>query len=131
MSPHLLCIGGDDHALRIPFMLGFRHRGFQITAAATADPAPFVRAGIDFKSFHLYRFMSPMADWNAVKMFSELLADVQPDLVQSFNTKPNLLVPLAARGLRNVVIVRTINGDWPGFIHRAHHSPWGCDPSTV
>lgn len=110
MRPHLLYIGGDDHALRIPFMLALRDHGFRVTAAATADPAPFVQAGIDFHPFRCYRFMNPLADLNAIKMFSKLFADVQPDLVQSFNPKPNLLVPLAARSFPDVVIVRTING---------------------
>ncbi len=110
MRSHVLCIGGDDHALRIPFILALRDRGFRVTAAATADPAPFAHAGIDFRPFRCYRFTNPLADLNAVRMFSKLLSDVQPDLVQTFNTKPNLLVPLAARGLRDTVIVRTING---------------------
>jgi glycosyltransferase involved in cell wall biosynthesis len=110
LRPHLLCIGGDDHALRIPFLLALREHGFRVTAAATADPAPFLQTGIDFKPFRCYRFMNPLADLNGIKMFSDLLDDVQPDLVQSFNPKPNLLVPLAARGHHDVVIVRTING---------------------
>jgi len=33
----LLCIGGEDHALRIPFLLALRDRGFRVSAAATAD----------------------------------------------------------------------------------------------
>ena len=110
MRPHLLYIGGDDYALRIPFMLALRDSGYRVTAAATADPAPFAQAGIDFRHFRCYRFIDPLGDWKAIKMFSELLADVQPDIVQTFNTKPNLLVPLAARRLRDVVVVRTING---------------------
>jgi glycosyltransferase involved in cell wall biosynthesis len=111
MRPHLLCIGGDDHDLRIPFILGLRNRGLRVTAAGTcADPAPFERAGIEFHSFRCYRFMNPLADLNGITMFSNLLAAVKPDLVQSFNPKPNLLVPLAARGFRDLVVVRTING---------------------
>ena len=110
MRPHLLCIGGDDHALRIPFLVALRDRGFRITAAATAKPEPFAEAGIAFKQFRCYRFMNPLADLSAIKTFSELLADVRPDIVQSFNPKPNLLVPLAARGLDGLTVVRTING---------------------
>ncbi len=110
MRPHLLCIGGDDHALRIPFLLALRDRGFWVTAAATADPAPFVNAGIEFHRFRCYRFMNPLADLNAIKIFSDLLAKVRADLVQSFNPKPNLLVPLAARAHPDMVVVRTING---------------------
>ena len=47
MRAHVLCIGGEDHALRIPFLLALRDRGFRVSAAATADPAPFARANID------------------------------------------------------------------------------------
>jgi glycosyltransferase involved in cell wall biosynthesis len=110
LKPHLLCIGGDDHALRIPFLLALRERGFRVTAAATADPGPFTQAGIPFERFRCYRFMNPLADLNAIRTFAKLLADVRPDVVQSFNPKPNLLVPLAARGLKGMSIVRTING---------------------
>jgi glycosyltransferase involved in cell wall biosynthesis len=110
LRPHLLCIGGDDHALRIPFLLALRDRGFRITAAATAKPEPFLQAGIAFKRFQCYRFMNPLADFNSIKTFSDLLTDIRPDVVQSFNPKPNLLVPLAARGLKDVVVVRTMNG---------------------
>lgn len=110
MRPHLLCIGGDDHALRIPFLVALRDRGFRVTAAATADPMPFVKAGLEFLHFRCYRFMNPLADLNAITMFSDLLADVKADVVQTFNPKPNLLVPLAARDHPETVIVRTING---------------------
>jgi glycosyltransferase involved in cell wall biosynthesis len=41
---------------------------------------------------------------------SKLLGDLRPDLAQSFDTKPNLLLPLAVRGARNPLVVRTING---------------------
>lgn len=110
MRPHLLCIGGEDHHLRIPFMLALREHGFQTIAAGTGDPAPFVRAGIDYYPFRFDRFMNPMSDWAALRTLSKLLADLRPELAQSFDTKPNLLVPLAARGIRDVLIVRTING---------------------
>ena len=110
MSPHLLCIGGDDHDLRIPFMLALAAHGFSVTAAGTGDPAPFRRAGLDYRGINFDRFVNPMADWTAIKALSRLLADVRAELVQSFDTKPNLLVPLAARGFRDMLVIRTING---------------------
>jgi glycosyltransferase involved in cell wall biosynthesis len=106
----LLCIGGEDHALRIPFLLALRDRGFHVSAAASADPAPFEREGIDYHPFCFNRFANPFADWTAVKTLAKLIASVGPDLVQSFDTKPNLLVPLAARAVPGVTVVRTING---------------------
>jgi glycosyltransferase involved in cell wall biosynthesis len=106
----LLCIGGEDHALRIPFLFALRDRGYRVSAAATADRAPFARAGIDYYPFRFDRFTNPLADLAACKTLSKLIADVSPDLVQSFDTKPNLLVPLAARSVPGVLVVRTING---------------------
>jgi len=106
----MLCIGGEDHALRIPFLLALRERGFRVSAAATADPTPFARAAIDYHPFHFDRFLNPLADWAALKTLAKLIDDVRPELVQSFDTKPNLLVPLAARHVPGVMVVRTING---------------------
>jgi glycosyltransferase involved in cell wall biosynthesis len=109
-SAHLLYIGGDDHHLRIPAMLALRDRGYRVTAAGTGDPAPFVQADIDYRRFHFRRFISPLADWTAVKTISKILLEVRPDLAQSFDTKPSLFLPLAARGISGIKVVRTING---------------------
>jgi len=110
VNPHLLCIGGEDHNLRIPFLLALRGRGFRITAAGTADPLPFLQSGIDYRAFRFERFVNPLADAAAIRTLTKLIAGVRPDIVQSFDTKPNLLVPVAARNLRDVLVVRTING---------------------
>jgi glycosyltransferase involved in cell wall biosynthesis len=110
VDPHLLYVGGEDHALRIPFMLAIANRGFRVTAAGTGDPAPFVQAGIDYRPFNFDRFVNPLADWRAMKAIAAILADVRADIVQSFDTKPNLLVPLAARYRPNGAVIRTING---------------------
>jgi len=107
---HLLCIGGEDHALRIPFLIALRDRGFRVSAAATADPTPFEREGIEYHPFCFNRFANPFADWTAVKSLAKLIASLGLDLVQSFDTKPNLLAPLAARAVPGVTVVRTING---------------------
>jgi glycosyltransferase involved in cell wall biosynthesis len=109
-SPHLLYLGGEDHHLRIPAMLALREHGFRVTAAGTGDPAPFMQAGVDYRCFHFERFISPLADWAAVKNIAKILAEVQPDLAQSFDTKPSLFLPLAARSTPGIRIVRTING---------------------
>jgi glycosyltransferase involved in cell wall biosynthesis len=110
LSPHLLYIGGEDHHLRIPAMLALRDCGFRVTAAGTGDPAPFVQVGIDYRRFHFERFISPLADWSAIKSISKILAEVRPDLAQSFDTKPSLFLPLAARSTPGVLAIRTING---------------------
>jgi glycosyltransferase involved in cell wall biosynthesis len=106
----LLDTSGEDHHLRIPFLLALREQGFRVTAAGTGDPAPFERAGLDYRAFRFDRFVNPLADLASIKTLSGLLASVRPDLVQSYDTKPNLLVPLAARRLGDVRVIRIING---------------------
>jgi glycosyltransferase involved in cell wall biosynthesis len=108
MSTHLLCIGGEDHHFRIPFLLALGDRGIKVTAAGTGDRAPFTRAGLDYHAFRFNRFVNPLADLNTIRILKQLITDIGPDLVQSFDTKPNLLVPLAASG--GAPVIRTING---------------------
>ena len=109
-TPDLLFVGGEDHALRIPFLLALRAQGFRVAAAGTGEAAPFARAGLGYALFRFDRFLSPRADWTAVAALARLFADMRPGLVQCFDTKPNLLVPFAARRLPKLPVVRTING---------------------
>jgi glycosyltransferase involved in cell wall biosynthesis len=110
LSAHLLYIGGEDHHLRIPAMLALREHGFRVTAAGTGDAAPFAEAGIDYRRFWFDRFVNPRSDWVALTTLSRLLAEVRPQIAHSFDTKPSLFLPLAARNVRQVLVVRTING---------------------
>lgn len=110
MNPHLLCVGGEDHFLRIPFMLAVQSRGFRVSAAGTGDGGPFTTAGIAYHRFRFERFLNPLADYASIKQLEKLIADLRPDLVQSFDTKPNMVVPLAARRASDIRVIRTING---------------------
>jgi glycosyltransferase involved in cell wall biosynthesis len=106
----LLCIGGEDHHLRIPFLLALADRGVKVIAAGTGDGTPFARATIEYHPFRFDRFVNPVADLAAISRLKGLIADVRPDLIQCFDTKPNLLVPLAARNIGGAAVIRTING---------------------
>jgi glycosyltransferase involved in cell wall biosynthesis len=108
--PHLLYIGGEDHNLRIPAMCALRDHGFRITAVGSGDPAPFVRAGIRYRDFQFNRFVNPRADLAAIRRLANILIEEQPDLAQSFDTKPSIFLPLAARSTPGVLAIRTING---------------------
>ncbi len=108
MNPHIVCVGGEDHPLRIPFLLALQERQFRVTAVSTGDGAPFERAGILHCSYQFNRFSSGRGDWRVIAAFRKLMAEIKPDVVQSFDTKPNLLAPIALRG--SIPVVRTING---------------------
>jgi glycosyltransferase involved in cell wall biosynthesis len=108
MKPHVLCVGGEDHALRIPFLEALRRRGFQVSAAGTGDSAPFAAAGIDYRRYAFDRFSVALSDLAAARRLARLVRETAPDVVQTFDTKPGLLLPLATRG--RVPVVRTVNG---------------------
>jgi glycosyltransferase involved in cell wall biosynthesis len=110
MGAHLLFIGGEDHNLRIPFLTALASRGYRITTAASADPAPFERAGIEYIRFDFNRFWDPRSDWRTWRTLGRILADVDADIAHSFDTKLSILVPYAARFNPRTIIVRTING---------------------
>ncbi len=114
----LLLVGGEDHDLRIPFLLALRAQGFRVAAAGTGDPAPFLRADLDYHRFQFSRFIDPLADRMAIATLARLFAEVRPGLVQCFDTKPNLLVPFAARRVAGLPVVRTING--LGWMYSSH-----------
>lgn len=108
MTLHLLCVGGEDHALRIPFLAALQSRGLQVSAAGTGAGFPFSARGIAYHRYQFDRFGVRVADCAAVGELSRLVKRVRPDIVQTFDTKPNLLAPLAIRGA--FPVVRTING---------------------
>lgn len=108
--PRVLFIGGSDLYLRLPFLRMLMEAGFSVRAAGTGDPAPFAQAGVGFDHFGYDRFVSPFADRRSVRMLADLIAARRPALVQSFDTKPNILAPLAAGAVPGTVVVRTING---------------------
>lgn len=108
MNPHLVCVGGEDHALRIPFLMSLREKGFRITAVSSGSEAAFLRHGIPHHQYGFDRFSSGSGKWGTVRTIRKLMSELQPDVVQSFDTKPNLLTPLAVRG--RFPVIRTING---------------------
>jgi len=101
-------VGGEDHHLRIPFLLSLRERGFNLTAVSSDDGTAFSRHGIPHRRIGFDRFTSSGAEISALPQIRDLVSELRPDIVQSFDTKPNILAPLAVRG--RVPVIRTING---------------------
>lgn len=108
MTLHVLCVGGEDHAMRIPFLSALRSRGFRVSAAGTGAARSFSDSGIDYHGYDFDRFGARISDRMAINQLSRLVREIRPDVVQTFDTKPNLLAPLAIRGA--IPVVRTING---------------------
>jgi glycosyltransferase involved in cell wall biosynthesis len=98
MSASVLYVGGEDHNLRIPFILTMRQWGFHVAAAGSGDPEPFLRANIPFTPFHFDRFISPVSDLRAVRSLAGILRQLRPDIAQGYDAKPCLFLPLAGAG---------------------------------
>ncbi|MCK1655264.1 glycosyltransferase [Bradyrhizobium sp. 149] len=108
MALRLLCVGGEDHALRIPFLAALQSRGLRVSAAGTGAGSAFAKAGIPYHQYQFDRFGVGFADHAAMGQLARLVKSASPDVIQTFDTKPNLFAPLALRG--SVPVVRTING---------------------
>ncbi|CUU19964.1 glycosyltransferase involved in cell wall biosynthesis [Bradyrhizobium sp. JR7.2] len=108
MALHLLCVGGEDHALRIPFLAALQNRGLRVSAAGTGAASAFAKTGIPYHQYQFDRFGVGFADRAAMGQLTRLVKSARPDVIQTFDTKPNLFAPLALRG--SVPVVRTING---------------------
>ncbi len=109
MTAHILFVAGADADLRLPFVRAIRDLGFRVSVAASGGAAAFERAGIDFVPFPFDRFVSPLSDWRAIGRLGEILDRLEPDLAQGLDTKPSLMLPLAA-SRRGVLSIRTICG---------------------
>lgn len=105
--PHILCLGGEDHALRIPFLIALRNSGFDVTAASSGKQGAFDRAGLAHRFYQFDRF-AMRGTRASLRSLAKLIDELRPDIVQTFDTKPNLLGPLAVRGA--IPLIRTING---------------------
>jgi glycosyltransferase involved in cell wall biosynthesis len=119
--PHLLIIGGEDHHLRIPFIMELKKRGFNITAAGSCDPARFNQAAIPYHRYSFNRFVNPLADLKAIRDLCQIILQVGPSIIQSFDTKPDILVPVAARLAKKAPVVRTVNG--LGWVYSSESFP--------
>ena len=108
MALHLLCVGGEDHALRIPFLLALQKRGLRVSAAGTGAVGAFEASGIPYHQYQFDRFGVGLSDTASMGQLGHVVKRARPDVVQTFDTKPNLFAPLALRG--SVPVVRTING---------------------
>jgi hypothetical protein len=62
MTLHLLCVGGEDHALRIPFLTALQNRGLRVSAAGTGAMFPFAKNGIQYHRYQFDRFHARFAD---------------------------------------------------------------------
>lgn len=105
----LLIVGGEDVYMRVPIIKKFTSEGFCVSVVGSGDSDIFKSNNIKFYNYQLNRGMSLFDDIKTVIQLRKIFKDYNPDIVQSFDTKPSILVPFASIFF-NHKVTRTITG---------------------
>src|SRR5436190_681522 len=89
MNPHLVCIGGEDHRLRIPFLLSLRERSFGLTAISSDDRTAFSRHGIPHHRIEFDRFAIGGTLLSALRAVRGLMGEITREFRSEFPTSRN------------------------------------------
>ena len=106
----ILYVGGEDVRMRLPILHELAGMGFQMSVLGSEDSLIFKKNKIKYSRYTLERGLSPFSDRNTLKQWVELFQKEKPDIVHAFDTKPAMLVPIAARKAGVPYVVRTITG---------------------
>lgn len=108
---NLWIVGGEDIHFRRPLAQLLTRSGFRVTLLGSCRPE---QCGADesyeHRHYDLDRRFRPVGDIRTVIQLRSLFRAGRPDVVHAFDTKPNVLVPIAARALPGTTVVRTITG---------------------
>jgi glycosyltransferase involved in cell wall biosynthesis len=103
-------VGGNDVHMRVPLLLELRERGFKVGAVGSQRHPLFRQHQIPFHYYPLPPKTRPFAELRAKIALTCLFQRHRPDVVHAFDTRPAILVPLAARQVGIPARVRTITG---------------------
>ena len=107
----IVFIGGEDVSARIPLAKNFINRGYKVEIIGSEDFNNFKNLVIKYRRIDLNREFSILDDIRTCFQIREILKSMPDNIIaHSFDTKLSVLVPFAAVGLKNIKVVRTING---------------------
>lgn len=109
MKPKInIClIGGEDAHKRIALSQILIKNGFNVTILGTQEYD--YPENINFTKYSLNRKLDLVSDFKTILEYRKIIKKNNFDIVQTFDTKPAFLVPIACFGLKTK-IVRTITG---------------------
>lgn len=112
MNPiRLTVVGGPDVDLRIPIMERWSDRfALRAIGSEPALASRFADAGFPYDAYPLASAFDLAADLRSVAALYRRFREQQPDLVQTFDTKPNIVARWAARAAGVPVVVGTVTG---------------------
>lgn len=109
--PRVLLVGGADVDARLELM--HRLKGeFELGALGARNTlrAKFAREGFGYWLYPMTRRVAPFSDLMTFFRLFKIFRRLRPDIVHTFDTKPGVWGPLAARLARVPVVINTITG---------------------
>lgn len=111
LMPKVVLVGGPDVDGRLGLM---RHLSATVRVSA-AGTRPSLRRvfsaeGFDYDSYHLSRRLDPASDLLTVGQLVALFRRLRPHVVHTFDTKPGVWGPLAARTAGVPVVIVSVTG---------------------
>ena len=106
----LLLVGGEDVSLRIPAVRVLSETGYDVAVIGSEAEQVFINAAVQYFFYELDRGFTPILDIKTTYQLYVIFKNEKPDVVHTFDTKPNVLACIAARLAGVPKIIRTING---------------------
>ena len=106
----LFFVGGEDVSLRIPMVKMLNELGYEVTVVGSEPRHIFDQANIRYFEYSLDRGFTPLLDVKAVYQLFRFFREKRPEIVHTFDTKPNILACIASWFAREPKTIRTING---------------------
>ena len=103
-------VGGEDISLRIPMIKLLETFKYNVSAVGSEDKYFFEDQNINYYKYSLKRRFSLFSDFFTFYDLYKLFKIKKPDIVQTFDTKPNVIAVFAAYFAGVPRIIRTING---------------------
>lgn len=106
----LFLVGGEDISLRIPMIKMLTEYKYEVTVVGSESRKEFEKDSIRYFRYDLDRGFTPILDLRTTYQLYRLLQSEKPDIVHTFDTKPNILASFASWLVGVPRIIRTING---------------------
>ncbi len=107
----LMLLGGEDVSARIEMSKKLLLLGYTIEIIGTENEEVFKKNKIIYRRYSLNRELNIFDDIKTLFGLRSILKEQSVEcIVHAFDTKPTMFLPIAALGLKNIKVVRTITG---------------------
>lgn len=111
MIRKIVFLGGEDVSARIEITKKMILKGYNVSIIGTQNENVFNREAIEYTKYKLNRELNLFSDLKSIFQLRKILKTYNSAIiVHAFDTKPTFMLPIAAFGLRNIYVTRTITG---------------------